>query len=270
LSATYDFTGSTALVTGAAGDIGRAVAVRLAASGTSVVLTDLASAADRLEATRERCVEVGGDQMVAAITADVTEPASIEACFAAAAERLGTPDLVFNNAGYQGAFVGTPDYPGDDFSRVFQVNVEGVFNVLGEAARRLRSAGRPGSIVNTASMAGVEGAPNMVAYSASKAAVIGLTRTAAKDLAPYEIRVNAVSPAFIGPGRMWDRQVELQATAGSQYYSSDPAEVAAEMVGQVPMRRYGALDEVAAAVLWLLSSEASYVTGQNLPITGGI
>ncbi len=91
----------------------------------------------------------------------------------------------------------------------------------------------------------------MAAYSASKAAVIALTKTAAKDLAHHSIRVNSVSPAFIGPGVMWDRQVELQAATPSQYFSDQPDEVAAQMINSVPLRRYGSLDEVAAAVLFL-------------------
>ncbi|CAN5844539.1 MAG: SDR family oxidoreductase [Acidimicrobiia bacterium] len=129
--------------------------------------------------------------------------------------------------------------------------------------------GSVGSVVNSASMAGVAGAPNMSAYSASKAAVIGLTLSAAKDLAPHGIRVNAVSPAFIGPGRMWTRQVEAQAIVGSQYYGTDPDEVAAQMIGQVPMRRFGTVGEVASSVMFLLSDDASYVTGVNLEIAGG-
>ena len=270
VAAAYDFSGSTALVTGAAGDIGRAVALRLAGSGARVVLTDLATAAERLERTREQATDAAGDDAVVTITADVTDPLSVAACFAEATDRLGTPNLAFNNAGYQGAFAPTPDYPSDDFTHVLNVNVAGVFNVLREFARRLRSDGSEGSIVNSASMAGVEGAPNMPAYSASKGAVISLTRAAAKDLAPLGIRVNAVSPAFIGPGTMWDRQVEHQADAGSQYYSTDPQQVAREMVGQVPMRRLGAVDEVAAVVVWLLSGDASYLTGQNVPVSGGI
>jgi NAD(P)-dependent dehydrogenase (short-subunit alcohol dehydrogenase family) len=129
--------------------------------------------------------------------------------------------------------------------------------------------GTGGSIVNIASMAGVSGAPNMPAYSASKAAVVGLTKATAKDLAPHGIRVNAVSPAFIGPGRMWETQVAQQAAAGSQYYAADPDAVAAQMIGMVPLRRYGSVHEVAKVVAFLLSDDASYVTGANLEVSGG-
>jgi NAD(P)-dependent dehydrogenase (short-subunit alcohol dehydrogenase family) len=270
MTATYHLDGRVALVTGAAGDFGRTVAVRLAASGAHVVLTDLAGASDSLEATRGAVATASGEGAVTVLPADVTDPASVEGLFAQTVERFGVPDLVFNNAGVQGAILPVQDYPIDDFDTVLRVNVEGIFHVLREAARRLREAGRPGSVVNSASMAGVEGAANMPAYSASKGAVMSLTRAASKDLAPLGIRVNAISPAFIGPGRMWDRQTDLQAQAASQYYSTDPAEVAREMIGAVPLRRVGTLDEVAATVVWLLSDESSYLTGQNLVISGGI
>jgi NAD(P)-dependent dehydrogenase (short-subunit alcohol dehydrogenase family) len=131
------------------------------------------------------------------------------------------------------------------------------------------AAGVPGAIVNAASMAALGGPPNMVAYATSKAAVLGLTRTAATDLAPHGIRVNAVSPAFIGPGTMWDRQVELQAATPSPYYSDDAGTVAREMIAQVPLRRYGSVDEVASVVHFLLSDDASYLTGINIEIAGG-
>ncbi len=270
MPATYDFSASTALVTGAAGDIGRAVALRLAACGADVVLTDLDGASDGLEQTRRGCAEVAGENAIMVVAADVTDPASVESCFAAAVARFTAPDLVFNNAGVQGELLPLQDYPIDDFPFVLNVNVVGIFNVLRESARRLRDAGARGAIVNSASMAGVEGAANMPAYSASKGAVMSLTRSASKDLAPLGIRVNAISPAFIGEGLMWDRQVTRQAQAGTQYYSSDPAVVAQEMIGAVPLRRTGTLDEVAAAVLWLLSDESSYVTGHNIIVSGGI
>jgi NAD(P)-dependent dehydrogenase (short-subunit alcohol dehydrogenase family) len=270
MPATYDLSGSTALVTGAGGDIGRVTAVRLAASGARVVLTDLDKAAGPLERTRAACAEHAGDDGVLAVTADVTDPASVADCFEAAVERLGTPDLVFNNAGVQGELLPLQDYPVEDFPFVMTVNVTGIFNVLRESAQRLREAGRGGAIVNSASMAGVEGAANMPAYSASKGAVMSLTRSAAKDFAPLGIRVNAISPAFIGEGLMWDRQVQRQAQANTQYYSTDPEVVAREMIGAVPLRRTGTLDEVAATVLWLLSDEASYISGHNVIVSGGI
>ena len=270
MSAVYDLVGSVALVTGAGGDIGRTVAVRLAASGAAVVITDLERAGDELERTRAECAAAGEDGRVLVAPADVTDAVTVAACFEAAEARFGVPGLVFNNAGVQGELLPLQDYPVDDFTFVMDVNVKGIFNVLLQAAQRLRAAGRPGAIVNSASMAGVEGAANMPAYSASKGAVMSLTRSASKDLAPLGIRVNAISPAFIGEGLMWDRQVERQARANTQYYSTDPATVAEEMISAVPLRRTGTLAEVAAAVLWLLSDESSYVNGQNVIISGGI
>ena len=270
MPAEYDLSGSTALVTGAGGDIGRTAAVRLAGSGAAVVLTDLERAAEGLERTRAECAAASDVSRVLVAPADVTDAASVAGCFDAAAERFGVPDLVFNNAGVQGELLPLQDYPVDDFSFVMDVNVNGIFHVLLEAARRMREAGVAGAIVNSASMAGVEGAANMPAYSASKGAVMSLTRSASKDLAPLGIRVNAISPAFIGEGLMWDRQVERQARADTQYYSTDPAVVAEEMIGAVPIRRTGTLAEVAATVVWLLSDESSYVNGQNIIISGGI
>jgi NAD(P)-dependent dehydrogenase (short-subunit alcohol dehydrogenase family) len=270
MPATYDISGSIALITGAAGDFGRTVALRLAGSGARLVLTDLAIAAAGLEETRGQCAALVGDASVAVVYADVTDTVSVAALFDAAADRLGVPDLVFNNAGIQGDIAPLADYSVDDFATVMRINASGIFHVLRESARRLRAEGRGGAIVNSASMAGVEGAANMPAYSASKGAVMSLTRAASKDLAPLGIRVNAISPCFIGPGRMWDRQTMLQAQAASQYYSTDPAEVEREMIGAVPMRRMGSLDEVAATVVWLLSDESSYLTGQNLVVSGGI
>jgi NAD(P)-dependent dehydrogenase (short-subunit alcohol dehydrogenase family) len=251
------------LVTGAAGDIGAAIAARLAATGHDVVLADHPRLASELGRSAQRCAEHGGDVRTTAF--DVTD----EHATGAAIEALEEIDGLVNSAGLQGAFAPVDAYPLEDARRVFSVNVLGLLAVLSAVSRRMIAQGRPGSIVNIASMAGVSGAPNMPAYSASKAAVIGLTKAAAKDLAPAGIRVNAVSPAFIGPGRMWDSQVAQQAGAGSQYYASDPAAVAAQMIDMVPLRRYGSTAEVAQVVAFLLSHEASYVTGVNLEVSGG-
>jgi NAD(P)-dependent dehydrogenase (short-subunit alcohol dehydrogenase family) len=245
---------TTVLVTGAAGDIGRAIAEVLAERGHRLVLADHPDAAEPLD---ELCERLGAE----CVTFDVTDAAAV----AAAIERLGPLGGLVNNAGYQGVFTPVELYPLEDARRVLEVNVLGVMTVLATAARAMTG----GAIVNVASMAGVSGAPNMPAYSASKAAVIGLTKAAAKDLAPKGIRVNAVSPAFIGPGRMWDTQVARQAAAGSQYYASDPDTVAEQMLGMVPMRRYGSAHEVANVVAFLLSEDASYLTGVNVDVSGG-
>ena len=254
---------TTALVTGAAGDIGGAIAELLARRGFALCLADHPAAAERLEATAGRCRQLGAE--AATVMFDVTDEAAVRQ----AIDLVGPLDALVNNAGYQGVFAAVDRYPLEDARRVLEVNVLGVMTVLAAVSRGMSEAGRGGVIVNIASMAGVSGAPNMPAYSAAKAAVIGLTRSAAKDLAPAGIRVNAVSPAFIGPGRMWENQVAQQAAAASQYFATDPETVAAQMIGMVPLRRYGSVQEVASVVAFLLSDDASYVTGVNLEVSGG-
>ncbi len=264
-SASTSLLGRTALITGAAGDIGRATAIRVSAAGARVVLADIA---DGLDETASQCREVGAGPEPTMTTFDVTDEGSVIGAFEQLSARGITSDLLFNNAGYQGDFCNIVDYQVADFRRVLDINVTGLFIVLRTFARALIASGQPGAIVNTASMAH-GGAPNMAAYSASKAAVIALTKTAAKDLAHQSIRVNSISPAFVGPGLMWDRQVELQAGTASQYFSDDPQEVAEQMLGSVPMRRFGSLDEVAAAVQFLLSDDSSYITAFDLEVSGG-
>lgn len=261
--------GRIALVTGAGGDIGRAVAVRAAADGATVVVSDLAAADRQLSATVDACRQAGSGE-VHSVELDVTDEAAIDAVVADLVDRVGPPDAIVPSAGYQGAFAPMGSYAIDDLRRILDVNVVGTFAVVQACAAALIAAGRPGSAVTMASMAGVSGPPNMSAYAASKAAVIGLTRSAAKDLAPAGIRVNAVSPAFIGPGAMWERQVALQAATPSPYYADTAEEVAAQMIGAVPLGRYGSVEEVAAVTTFLLSDEASYVTGTNTEIAGGV
>ena len=253
---------TTVLVTGAAGDIGTAIAELLAPQGHPLALADLPSSSPRLDETVDRCRRLGA--ATTALTFDVTD----EAAATAAVDGLGPLHGLVNNAGYQGVFVSVDQYPLEDARRVVEINVLGTMTVLAAACRSMVQAGG-GAIVNIASMAGVSGAPNMPAYAASKAALIGLTKAAAKDLAPKGIRVNAVSPAFVGPGLMWDTQVARQAAAGSQYYATDPDAVAAQMIEMVPLRRYASPHEIAAAVAFLLSDDASYVTGVNLEVSGG-
>lgn len=257
--------GSHVLITGGGGEIGLAVARRLAVEGAAITLLDID--ADKLGAA---AAQLAGDGAhVTRYVCDVTDAAQVDDTVIEIAKTVGPIDRLFNNAGFQGAFAPLHDYPGDDFAHVMEINVTGAFHMLRAVSAQMVAAGHGGAIVNTASMAGVSGPPNMAAYGASKAAIIGLTLTAAKDLAPHAIRVNAISPGFIGPGYMWERQIDKQAAARSQYYAADPATAADQMIGSVPMRRYGDLIEVPGAVAFLLSDDASYMTGTNLPISGG-
>jgi NAD(P)-dependent dehydrogenase (short-subunit alcohol dehydrogenase family) len=262
--ATYHFDGKTILITGGAGDIGKATAHRFAANGAGVILLDLneAKMAEVAQDLEKHRVAVG------TFRCDVTSATDVATAFSSAVEQFARIDYVFNNAGYQGVFAKTDEYPEDEFQKVIDINVVGVFHVLKAAAQHLRDSGG-GTIVNMASHAGVVGPPNMLAYAASKFAVIGMTETAAKDLAPYNIRVNSLSPSLIGPGVMWTRQTELQAAVGSQYFDADPKVVEQQMIDSVPMRRLGSLEEVANGVAFLMSDESSYINGFNLDITGG-
>jgi NAD(P)-dependent dehydrogenase (short-subunit alcohol dehydrogenase family) len=256
-----------AFVTGAAGDIGRASCLRLAADGWALVVADHPGAGAGLHETLG-LVEAAGVKAIA-LPFDVTDAAAVDEAVAACVEQLGPPSALLNNAGKQGAFTPIQRYPLDDLREIIEVNVIGAFQVLRSVASAMVTGGAGGAIVNVASMAGVSGAPNMAAYSASKAAIIGLTRSAAKDLAPHRITVNSISPAFIGPGAMWDRQVQLQADAASQYFPADPAQVEALMIGSIPLRRVGSIEEVASVVSFLLGPDASYVNGLNVEISGG-
>lgn len=269
MTSSTDAVDGVALVTGAAGDIGRACAVRLAADGASVVAADLPRAATGLEETVARCRDVS-DAPHTAVTFDLTDTADVDAALGRVVADVGTPRVLVNCAGYQGLFEPAQSYPATDTALVMAVNVTGLIDLTRAVARAMIDAGVAGVVVNLASHAGIGGPPNMPAYAASKGAVIAYTKAAATDLAPHGIRVNAVSPAFIGPGVMWERQVELQAGVPSQYYDDDPATVADQMVGQVPLRRLGSPEEVAATVAWLASEESSYVTGENILVTGGI
>jgi NAD(P)-dependent dehydrogenase (short-subunit alcohol dehydrogenase family) len=256
-----------ALVTGAAGDLGRAACVALAQDGWSLLISDHPSQARGLDDTRDACAPSQAE--IATLTFDVTAADAVADALRPFAADHGPPAAVVANAGVQGDFAPIQEHDIEVARHVLDVNVIGAFITIQVTAALMIEAQSGGSIVASASMAGVNGAPNMPAYAASKAAVLGLTKTASRDLAPHGIRVNAISPAFIGPGAMWDNQVARQAAAGSQYYDSEPEAVARQMIEMVPLRRYGAPSEVADVICYLASDRSSYLTGINIEIAGG-
>lgn len=266
------FTGKIIVITGGGGQFGQAGCIYFARRGAKVAALDRSK--DALKDTfnaMER--ELGdGNFDFKPYVCDVTDPKQIEGVIDSIDFRYKRIDLLWNNAGYQGKIKPLLDYDPDDFKQVMDVNVTGMFIVMQAVARKMKDQGVGAgcAIVNTASVAGLRGTPAMIAYASSKAAVLSMTVCASKDLAPFGIRVNAVSPALIGPGFMWDRQNKLHAKSGSPYFAKDPAKVAENKIGSVPMKRLGTVDEVLNVVAFLMSEQSSYMTGSNLQVDGGM
>lgn len=243
-----------ALITGATGGIGLAAARLFSAEGAKLVLVDLDQGA------LDQAVAGLGNQAIG-IAADVTDDAANAGYVRAALERFGRLDIAFLNAGIEGAIANLPDYPLDLYERVMAVNVRGVFLGLRHAIPAMRQGGG-GSIVITASLAGLRGTPRLSAYVASKHAVVGLMKTAALECAQHGIRVNTINPAPIAT-----RMIEALEEG---YAPGAAAMVKQKMEKAVPLRRYGQPEEVARLALFLASDEASYITGNVYPVDGGM
>ncbi len=251
-----DFTGKVALVTGGGNGIGRAACVGFAARGARVVVVDRDGTA--AEATAGIIRQNGGEAM--AVAADVSKSDDVKAYVKATVDSYGRIDCFFNNAGIEGRVAPTAEYDEAVFDAVLGVNVRGVFlgmrHVLPEM---IRQGG--GAVVNTASVAGLVGTPGMPAYVASKHAVLGLTKTAAGEVARQGIRVNAVCPGPVDTRMIHSLEAQLS--------PDDPKAIEARYQASLPTGRYTTVEEIANMVLFLCSDLASNTTGGQFVVDGG-
>ncbi len=240
--------GRTAIVTGGSRGIGLAIARALAEDGASVVVSGRDAA--RLDAAQRELEGLGGG--VAAVSADAAKREDVERLVNAAKERFGRVDVLVNNAGIirDQLLVRMKD---DDWDEVLDTNLRGVFLMTRAVAKRMMRQ-KGGRIINISSTAGTMGNPGQVNYSAAKAGVIGLTKAAARELAHWNILVNAVAPGLI--------ETDLAASV--------PAEAREALLQQVPLRRIGTAREVAEVVRFLAGDGAAYVTGQIIHVNGGL
>ncbi|ADG11193.1 SDR family NAD(P)-dependent oxidoreductase [Caulobacter segnis] len=241
---TNRFSGRTAVITGGASGLGKAVAARIVAEGGKVSLWDLH--AEALAATAE---EIGASHTVAL---DVSDEAAVLAAAQAANAALGRIDILIASAGITGATATVYEYPTDSWKRVFDINVNGVFYSC-KAVVPFMLANGYGRIVNVASVAGKEGNPNAGAYSASKAAVIGLTKSLGKELATKGVIANGITPA----------------TFESPILEQLPPSQVEYMKGKIPMGRLGEVHESAAMVCFMASEECSFTTAATFDTSGG-
>ena len=247
--------GRIALVTGAAAGIGRATALKFAAEGAKVVVSDVVVPGG--EETVAMIRANGGEALFAG--ADVSKTADVTALIAGTVAAYGRLDCACNNAGIEGVIAPFTEQTEENFDRIIAVNLKGTFLCLqAEIAQMLPQGG--GAIVNLSSVAGLIGFPGLSAYVASKHGVNGLTKNAALEYAKQGIRVNSVCPAGIDT-RMLDSLAE-QATGGTMTSRQ-------MMDGLHPMGRIGTPDEVADLIVWLCSDKASFMTGAHVPVDGG-
>ena len=254
MSARYgSFDGQVAVVTGAAAGFGLAVATRLAEEGARLVMVDWAA-----EALHAAASKLSGLPVVA----DVSQESEVDGYVQAAVDAHGRIDLFFNNAGIEGRMAPMTELSVADFDRVWAVNARGVFMGLRSVLKVMKPQGS-GAIVNTASMAAIKGAATFSPYIASKHAVLGLTKSAALEGAPFGIRINCVAPGHI------DTRMGRDLTA--QINPEDPESVYRAVSESVPLgKRYGTATEVSNLVVWLLSPESEYVSGALYLIDGAL
>jgi len=242
-----------AVVTGGASGMGRATVLRFLDEGAKVVIADFNAATG--EETVAEAARAGHADAVRFIRTDVAEESDIEAMIRCATDSFGQLDIVFNNAGVGGAIGPLTETTVADWDYTFDVLAKGVFLGIKHAARVMRAQGRGGSIINTASIAGLSGDAGPMVYSAAKAAVISLSQSAAVELAADRIRVNAICPGFI-------------VTPLAQGANREGTQVA--FAKSQPWPDYGRGEHIAGAALFLASDDAEFVTGEALIVDGGL
>lgn len=264
------FAGKTMLVTGGTSGIGRAACLRAGAEGANVVV--VGRNAQRGQAVVDEIVQGGGKAVFMA--ADMTSEASIMALFEQIDTLVGPVDLAVNNAGVVGHGERIDEMPTEEWNRVINTNLSGVFFCCREESKRMIARGQGGAIVNVASVAGLTGFYRATAYVASKHAVNGLTKAMASDLAPFNIRVNSINPANTTTPMTDASSAEVKAKLGAAMASGKSLEEAKAdtMIGGKTMaliKRNSEPEEQAAAILYLLSDDASFITGAAVGTDGG-
>jgi NAD(P)-dependent dehydrogenase (short-subunit alcohol dehydrogenase family) len=252
-----NLSGKVALVTGAAGEIGTATARLMASRGARLALTDVKTEALNTLKTE---LEAGGTEILT-LSHDVSLEVSWVEVMAQVKARFGALHVLVNNAGIGGAPAAIPNYPLEAFEKVMAVNVTGVFLGMKHAIALMLESGA-GSIVNISSVAGVIGSPGMIAYNASKHAVIGLTRGAAAEWSRKGIRVNSVNPGPLDSSMMRGYDESLKPGKGE--------EVRQNLERLIPLRRYGTPPEIAQVIAFLASDDSSLVTGAVYLADGGL
>jgi 3-oxoacyl-[acyl-carrier protein] reductase len=243
---TYDYDGRVAAITGGANGIGAEVAARMAASGAKVAIWDMDASAPEA-----KIAALPGD-VCRLFQVDVSDPGSVADALAQTEAAFGEVDILINSAGIAGPTHAVADYPHDMWRKVQAVNLDGTFLCCRAVAPGM-SARNYGRIVNVASIAGKEGNPNASAYSASKAAVIALTKSLGKELAEFDIAVNCITPA----------------TAQTRILDQVSAEFIEYMRSKIPRGRFVTVEEIASMVLWMASAENSFTTGAAFDLSGG-
>lgn len=252
-----------AFVTGAARGLGEGVARRLARDGWSVLLLDIDPDVTKTASALAQEFGLPEARLIGCV-ADVSREDQMEQAVSLAVERFGGLDLAVANAGIGGVETELIDLEPPDFDRIVAVNLRGVYLTCRIAGRVMRAA-RKGSIITISSIFGQEPYPRVAAYSATKAGVIALTQALALELAPYGIRVNSIAPGYMATEMQWAGLRARAAYAGITF-----EEERQRVVKMVPLGRHGTGDDIGAAVAFLASEEASYITGATLGVTGGV